>query len=157
MKDTTYREAVFKDLTGRSVWELWNIYRGVTDSDSDKEESKGLPKFKISIDDLDHEGVDIFLSAVQPKVALREAAIACLKQLYTPETAPTQLVFDHHLIPDVQIMIITFKVLSKFRSSCDRRKVLHTLVATKNRRKFISLLIISRSRPSVLVMRSWAS
>ena len=40
MKDTIYREAVFKDLTGRSVWKLWNIYRGVTDSDSD-EGSKG--------------------------------------------------------------------------------------------------------------------
>jgi hypothetical protein len=41
MKDTIYREAVFKDLTGRPVWKLWNIYRGVTDSDLDKEESKG--------------------------------------------------------------------------------------------------------------------
>ena len=93
MKDTTYREAIFKDLTGRSIRELWNIYRGVTDSDSDKEESKGLPKFKLTINDLDHEGVDIFLSAVQPKEVLREATIASFKHLYTPETAPTQSVF----------------------------------------------------------------
>ena len=36
MKDTIYREAVFKDLTGRSVSKLWNIYRG----DFDKEDSE---------------------------------------------------------------------------------------------------------------------
>jgi hypothetical protein len=57
-----------------------------------------MPKFKITIEDLDHEGADIFLTAVQPKVALREAAIASFNHLYTLETAPTQLVFDHHLI-----------------------------------------------------------
>ena len=60
-----------------------------------------IPKFKLTIDDLDHEGADIFLTAVQPKVALRDAAIASFKHLYTPETAPTQSVFDsyhHHLI-----------------------------------------------------------
>jgi hypothetical protein len=33
MKDTVYQEAVFKDLTGRAVQKLWNIYCGVTDSD----------------------------------------------------------------------------------------------------------------------------
>ena len=38
MKDTIFRESVFKDLTGRSVSKLWNIYCG--DSDSDKEDSK---------------------------------------------------------------------------------------------------------------------
>jgi hypothetical protein len=62
-----------------------------------------MPKFKFTIEDLDHEGADIFLTAVQPKVALREAAIASFKQLYTPETAPTQLVFDHHLIPNLKL------------------------------------------------------
>ena len=36
MKDTIYREGVFKDLTGRSVSKLWNIYCG----DLDKEDSK---------------------------------------------------------------------------------------------------------------------
>jgi len=48
-----------------------------------------IPKFKLTIEDLDHEGVDIFLTAVQPKVALREAVIASFKWLYTPETVPT--------------------------------------------------------------------
>jgi hypothetical protein len=57
-----------------------------------------MPKFKVTIEDLDHEGADIFFTTVQPKVALREAAIASFKHLYTPETAPTQSVFDHHLI-----------------------------------------------------------
>lgn len=51
-----------------------------------------IPKFKLTIEDLDHEGVNIFFTAVQPKVALREAVIASFKWLYTPETAPTQLV-----------------------------------------------------------------
>lgn len=47
MKDTIYREAVFKDLTGRSIRKLWNIYRGVTDSD--KEESKGSSASLVNI------------------------------------------------------------------------------------------------------------
>ena len=51
-----------------------------------------IPKFKITIEDLDHEGADIFLNAVQPKVALREATIASFNHLYTTETAPTKLV-----------------------------------------------------------------
>ena len=51
-----------------------------------------MPKFKITIEDLDHEGADIFLTAVQPKVALREATLASFNHLYTSETAPTQLV-----------------------------------------------------------------
>ena len=57
-----------------------------------------MPNFKITIENLDHEGAVIFLDAVQPKVALREAAIASFKHLYTPETAPTQLVFHHHFL-----------------------------------------------------------
>jgi hypothetical protein len=114
-----------------------------------------MPKFKIAIEDLDHEGADIFLTAVQPKVALREAAIASFKQLYTPETAPTQLVIHLRSSFDSRCKIM-IKVLSKFCLSCDRWKGLHTLVAAINRRKFISLLITSRKRPSVLAMRSWA-
>lgn len=35
MKDTTYQEVVFKDLTGRPVQKLWKIYSGVTDLDND--------------------------------------------------------------------------------------------------------------------------
>ena len=54
-----------------------------------------MPKLKLTIEDLDHEGAEIFLTAVQPKVALREAVIASFKQLYTLETAPTQLVFSN--------------------------------------------------------------
>ena len=37
MKDTIYEEAIFKDLTGRPVRKLWNIYCGVMENeDSDK-------------------------------------------------------------------------------------------------------------------------
>jgi Peptidase of plants and bacteria len=36
MKDTTYREVVFKDLTGRPVEKLWKLYSGVTDLDNDE-------------------------------------------------------------------------------------------------------------------------
>jgi hypothetical protein len=59
-----------------------------------------MPKLKFTIEDLDHEGADIFLTAVHPKEALHQAVIASFRQLYTPETAPTQLgVYHHHLIP----------------------------------------------------------
>ena len=37
MKDTIYRETVFKDLTGRSVSKLWKIYRGNSDDKEDSE------------------------------------------------------------------------------------------------------------------------
>lgn len=66
-----------------------------------------IPKFKLTIEDLDHEGVDIFLAAVEPKVALREAVIASFKWLYTPETAPTQLVFNHLIINHILITEVT--------------------------------------------------
>lgn len=45
MKDTIYQETVFKDLTGRSVSKLWDIYRGV----SDKEDSNGSPAASESL------------------------------------------------------------------------------------------------------------
>ena len=66
-----------------------------------------IPKFKLTIEDLDHEGVDIFLTAVEPKVALREAVIASFKWLYTPETVPTQLVFNHLIINHILITEVT--------------------------------------------------
>ncbi|KDR85566.1 hypothetical protein GALMADRAFT_218663 [Galerina marginata CBS 339.88] len=47
-----------------------------------------LPKLLLRIDDLDHEGTDIFLGAVNPKVALQEAVLASFKWLYTPTTVP---------------------------------------------------------------------
>ena len=47
MKDTIYREAIFKELTGRSVRKLWNIYRGATDSDEG--ESKGSTASMVTI------------------------------------------------------------------------------------------------------------
>ncbi|KAF8167508.1 hypothetical protein B0H34DRAFT_646728 [Crassisporium funariophilum] len=50
-----------------------------------------IPKFNLRIEDLDHQGVDIFLAAVQPKVALREAVIASHKWLYTQDTAPMKV------------------------------------------------------------------
>jgi len=40
MKDTIYREAVFKDLTGRSVSKLWKIYLGDLDKEDSESESK---------------------------------------------------------------------------------------------------------------------
>ena len=89
-----------------------------------------IPKFRITIEDLDHEGADIFLNAVQPKVALREATIASFNHLYTTETAPTQLVLRSIILirfPSVNSLII-FEVLSKSRLSYDQWKVLHTLV-----------------------------
>ena len=40
MKDTIYREAVFKDLTGRSVSKLWKIYLGDLEKEDSESESK---------------------------------------------------------------------------------------------------------------------
>lgn len=49
-----------------------------------------MPSLQLYIDDLDHEGTEIFLNAVNPKVALHDAVMASFKQLYTPETVPRQ-------------------------------------------------------------------
>lgn len=58
-----------------------------------------VPKLDLRIDDLDHEGADIFLNAVQPKVALREAILASFKWLYTPETVPRTYEFLRPFFP----------------------------------------------------------
>ncbi|KAF9056004.1 hypothetical protein BJ165DRAFT_466498 [Panaeolus papilionaceus] len=50
-----------------------------------------FPRLNLRIEDLSHEGVDIFLNAVNPKVALEEAVVASFTWLYTPETAPTNV------------------------------------------------------------------
>ncbi|KAF4612091.1 hypothetical protein D9613_004105 [Agrocybe pediades] len=47
-----------------------------------------IPKLHLRIDDLHHEGVDIFLNVVNPKEALHEAIMASFQWLYTPETVP---------------------------------------------------------------------
>ena len=47
-----------------------------------------IPLFKLKIEDLDHEGADIFLSAVKPHIAMCEAVMASFEWLYDPETVP---------------------------------------------------------------------
>jgi len=66
-----------------------------------------VPKLHLRIDDLDHEGTDIFLNAVQPKVALREAILASFKWLYTPETAPrTYEFFPYVTMPSLIVVVL---------------------------------------------------
>jgi len=66
-----------------------------------------VPKLHLRIDDLDHEGADIFLNAVQPKVALREAILASFNWLYTPETVPrTYEFFPHVTSPSLIVVVI---------------------------------------------------
>jgi len=47
-----------------------------------------IPKLKLRIDDLDHEGVGIFLKAIDPNEALRQAVMASFEWLYALETVP---------------------------------------------------------------------
>ncbi|KAF8079104.1 plant basic secretory protein [Lyophyllum atratum] len=47
-----------------------------------------VPQLSLRIDDLAHPPASIFLEAVDPLTALREAVIASFTWLYTPETAP---------------------------------------------------------------------
>lgn len=51
-----------------------------------------IPKFKLRIDDLDHDGVSLFLAAIKPKYVLERAVLASFKWLYTLGTAPTGFV-----------------------------------------------------------------
>ena len=56
MKDTTYQETVFKDLTGRSVGKLWNIYCGVSDKEDSESESKGSATASESLVTVQQDG-----------------------------------------------------------------------------------------------------
>ncbi|KAG2022717.1 hypothetical protein CC2G_000444 [Coprinopsis cinerea AmutBmut pab1-1] len=56
-----------------------------------------LPKFNLTIHDIDHEGVEVFLNAVRPKDVLRQAVLASYQWLYTEE-CPPQLIQELHLI-----------------------------------------------------------
>ncbi|KAH9486410.1 hypothetical protein JR316_0000474 [Psilocybe cubensis] len=47
-----------------------------------------IPNFQLRIDDLDHEGVDIFLAAVNPKQAMHAAVMTSFQFLYTQRTVP---------------------------------------------------------------------
>ena len=48
MKDTVYKEEIFKDLTGRSVSKLWNIYRGELNKE-DSDESTTVSESWVTI------------------------------------------------------------------------------------------------------------
>jgi len=50
-----------------------------------------VPQIRLRIDDIEHEGADIFFDAVKPKGAMQEAVHASFKWLYTPETVPTNV------------------------------------------------------------------
>jgi hypothetical protein len=47
-----------------------------------------MPRLQLHIEDLDHEGTEIFLNAVNPQVAMREAVMASFRWLYSPGTVP---------------------------------------------------------------------
>ncbi|RDB28466.1 hypothetical protein Hypma_016036 [Hypsizygus marmoreus] len=50
-----------------------------------------IPRLDLRIDDLAHPGVAVFLDAVNPLTALRDAVTASFKWLYTQETVPTHV------------------------------------------------------------------
>ncbi|CAA7268060.1 unnamed protein product [Cyclocybe aegerita] len=47
-----------------------------------------VPKLLLRVDDLEHDGADVFFQAVQPKQAMYDAVMASFRWLYTPETVP---------------------------------------------------------------------
>ncbi|RXW22694.1 hypothetical protein EST38_g3196 [Candolleomyces aberdarensis] len=63
-----------------------------------------LPKLKLHIEDLGHEGASIFLGAVNPKDALKLAVEASYRWLYTQENPPpkvTQILLVLRSMPGV--------------------------------------------------------
>ncbi|KAG5642169.1 hypothetical protein DXG03_003530 [Asterophora parasitica] len=50
-----------------------------------------IPRLSLRIENLAHPGASIFLEAVNPLAALREAVIASFTWLFTPETVPTNV------------------------------------------------------------------
>lgn len=100
-----YHEDLFRQITGVSVSDLWKQYCEHVESNYTVEEntevvqessnpltSWPMPKLNIRVEDLDHEGVDIFFDAVKPKDALKTSVLASFNQLYTLTNVPTKYV-----------------------------------------------------------------
>ncbi|CAA7268062.1 unnamed protein product [Cyclocybe aegerita] len=93
LNDQEFNENIFEMLTGETVDMLWEQYCDSVNG-TDNTTTLGdlsqwpIPKFNLRIEDLDHEGADIFLGAVKPKEALREAVMASFNHLYTLQTVP---------------------------------------------------------------------
>jgi hypothetical protein len=47
-----------------------------------------MPRLQLHIEDIGHEGVEVFLNAVNPQVVMQAAVMASFRRLYTPETVP---------------------------------------------------------------------
>ncbi|KAF8956076.1 hypothetical protein BDZ97DRAFT_221480 [Flammula alnicola] len=101
MKGRDYDNSFFEEVTGAAVDGLWAKYCESLDKGDDDAEDEAdagrplekwpMPQLLIRVDDLDHEGVDVFFAAVKPKDALREAVMASFNWLYTLESVPTKV------------------------------------------------------------------
>lgn len=103
-----YTSAIFTDLIGVPVAELWTTYCESMDEAAAAEWSSELsealeataplpvwpmPKLSIKVVDLAHEGVGVFFGAVNPRKALEEAVMASFETLYTLSNVPTKYAF----------------------------------------------------------------
>ncbi|KAH9486411.1 hypothetical protein JR316_0000475 [Psilocybe cubensis] len=99
-----YSDDLFAQITGVSVSDLWKQYVEHVESNhqdevhaEEEQESANplaawpMPKLNIRVEDLDHEGVDIFFGAVKPKEALKTSVLASFNQLYTLSNVPTNV------------------------------------------------------------------
>lgn len=57
-----------------------------------------IPEFTLRVEDLAHPGASLFFQSVNPNLVLRNAVIASLKWLYTPETMPTKHAFTPQIL-----------------------------------------------------------
>lgn len=102
MDGKAYDASIFVDVTGIEVGDLWASYCSTLDStpgDDDEGDDKTprdkwpMPKLLIRVDDLAHDGADVFFGAVKPKEALTAAVMASFNHLYTLENVPRKSVF----------------------------------------------------------------
>jgi len=110
-----YKDDRFEELTGKPLKTLWESYcacQGKVDNDvalknemevnvnvDEFEETENahwaltqwpVPKFDLRVDDLDHDGVDVFFEAVNAKDVLHRAVMASFSWLYTIENVPRE-------------------------------------------------------------------
>lgn len=105
-----FDESVFEKVIGTPVSSLWEEYctylqesnesnennennesnkSNAADTEKDSESSLWpMPKFVFSVEDLHHEGVDIFNKACKPIDALTRAFEGVFETLYTLDTVP---------------------------------------------------------------------
>ncbi|KAL0575240.1 hypothetical protein V5O48_006731 [Marasmius crinis-equi] len=98
MKDAEYDEAMFTQILGKTVKDLWKDYCHEMGFPPPRSRPRNPttnwpePQLNFRVEDLEHPGAHLFFDHIHPIKALKEAMAASFKWLYQiPEKAPNEI------------------------------------------------------------------